>query len=94
MCDVVNPPTPCPVDPQNAPTTYTNHKPVLYLDGTFDGKSHVIKNFTYIDENKDYLGVVGYLYKGANIKNLGVENVFLVGNSYVGGLAQATKLFV
>ena len=48
------------------------------FDGNFDGKNHTIKNLTvapYADGNK-YLcgGLFGYIYGGATIKNLVIEN--------------------
>ncbi|MCF7958348.1 MAG: SBBP repeat-containing protein [Phycisphaerae bacterium] len=60
--------------------------------GIFDGKGHVIRNLT-IDTagvNNDYLGLFGEIYgSNAEVKNLGMENMTLIGgdtSNYLGGL--------
>ncbi len=55
------------------------------FNGTFDGNGFVIKNLT-ISRSSDYVGLFGYTGSSAVIKNLGVENVAVIGKQYVGGL--------
>ena len=54
--------------------------------GSFDGNGHVIKNVTIDNEAKGYQGLFGHTGQDAVIKNVGVENCSVTGNSYVGGL--------
>ena len=58
--------------------------------GDFDGAGHKITNLTIISSaGKDYLGLFGYI-DGGEIKNLGLENVRVIGgngSSCLGGLA-------
>jgi len=54
--------------------------------GTFDGNRHVIRNLTFTTAaSVNCVGVFGYT-QNATIRNLGVENVTMEGNYYVGGL--------
>ena len=57
-----------------------------YFTGIFDGNGHVISNLTYSASSKDYVGLFGYVFSGGQILNLGVENMNITGNDYVGGL--------
>jgi len=53
--------------------------------GVFAGRGHVISNLMIVGES--YLGMFGQLRSGAEVKNLGVVDVFVTGKgSYVGGL--------
>jgi hypothetical protein len=53
--------------------------------GVFDGNGHVISNMTI--EGKGYLGMFGNLASEAEVKELGVKNVRIVGSGrYVGAL--------
>jgi hypothetical protein len=54
--------------------------------GVFDGNSHIISNLTIIASTKDYIGVFGYVGSGGKLRNLCIENAYVIGNSYVGGL--------
>ncbi len=54
--------------------------------GVFDGNDHVISNLTLAGE--DYLGMFGRLERGAEVRNLGVVDVNIVGSgSFIGALA-------
>ncbi|MBR3790837.1 MAG: hypothetical protein IKK20_03430, partial [Clostridia bacterium] len=61
-----------------------------YFAGTFDGQGYTISNLTITTasngNNANYMGLFGYVYTGATIKNLNVA-VTATGGSYVGGLA-------
>jgi hypothetical protein len=53
--------------------------------GVFDGNSHIISNL--VIEGVRYLGLFSRLESGAEVKNLGVVDVNVIGSSsYVGGL--------
>jgi hypothetical protein len=60
---------------------------------SFDGKGYKIFNL-YINRpstdinrpSTDYVGLFGYVGSGGVVKNVGLESVNVVGNSYVGGL--------
>jgi hypothetical protein len=56
-----------------------------YFSGTFDGNGHVIRNLTCTRAGVDCIAVFGYTAY-APIKNLGLENVNMTGNNYIGGL--------
>ena len=56
--------------------------------GVFDGNGNVISNMTITASAQDYIGLFGQVGgSGGHIRNLGVENVNVIGNGYVGGLA-------
>ena len=54
--------------------------------GVFDGNYNIISNAVSNQSGSDYIGVFGYVGSGGQIRNLGVENVNITGNNYVGGL--------
>ena len=55
--------------------------------GSFDGKGHVIKNWTYTStDSSEQVGFFGDLNWGASVSNLGLENVNLSGAGNVGGI--------
>jgi hypothetical protein len=54
--------------------------------GEFDGNSHKITNFTINGGSNDCLGLFGGI-NGGSVKNLGLENCSVSGDSYVGSLA-------
>lgn len=53
--------------------------------GDYDGDNHTIDGLTINRSVTEYIGFFGHV-QSANIKNLGVTNVSITGNSYVGGL--------
>ncbi|WP_206193422.1 GLUG motif-containing protein, partial [Aliarcobacter cryaerophilus] len=59
---------------------YTNH-----FKGTFDGLGYTISNLNIDKSGADYQGLFGFT-SGATIKNIGLENVNITGNSRVGVL--------
>jgi hypothetical protein len=61
----------------------------ISFTGVFDGNNHAISNLSIVGEN--YVGLFGQLETGAEIKNLGIVNVNITGNDYVGGLAGFNK---
>ena len=52
--------------------------------GHFEGGGHVISNLTV--DGEDFIGLFGYIGINSQIKNLGLENISITGNDYVGGL--------
>ncbi|MHC4694126.1 MAG: GLUG motif-containing protein [Planctomycetota bacterium] len=64
-------------DPDNKPFT-----------GFFDGNNHTISNFTHESNNKDYIGVFGYVGIGGEIKDVGMidADVDSGNGDYVGSL--------
>ncbi|MDR0505289.1 MAG: hypothetical protein LBH32_00515 [Dysgonamonadaceae bacterium] len=54
--------------------------------GTFDGKGHTVKGMNYNYPNESYIGLFKKI-DGATVKNVGVENAYLVGNEEVGAIA-------
>lgn len=58
------------------------------FEGVFDGQGHKITNFTLDTYGRYYVGLFGYI-KGAEIKNLGLEDVEVTAQdcNWVGGLA-------
>jgi hypothetical protein len=59
---------------------------IPYLAGEFNGNSHKISNLSFEFEFVSYVGLFGFLAPGGNITQVGVENVNVAGNYYVGGL--------
>ena len=56
------------------------------FSGVFDGAEHLIENLTIANnESNDYVGLFGIVHN-ATISDLGVHDVNVVGNNYVGGL--------
>ena len=53
--------------------------------GIFDGNGHEISDL-YINREADYQGLFGYIDYGVEIRNLGVVDVDVTGQDFVGGL--------
>ncbi|MBN2615960.1 MAG: VCBS repeat-containing protein, partial [Bacteroidales bacterium] len=53
--------------------------------GSYDGQGHTIDSLYINRSTENYIGLFGYL--SATVKNIGLTNVRITGNSYVGGLA-------
>ena len=70
-------------------SSYSNWDPIGSVDknfrGILDGNGYIVSNLTINRENEDNVGLLG-LATGAEIKNLGLENVDVSGNSHTGGL--------
>ena len=54
--------------------------------GTFDGKGKVIRNLMINRPRQGQVGLFGRLDSGGIVKNIGLENVNLIGRNNVGGL--------
>ncbi|WP_066083700.1 GLUG motif-containing protein [Anaerotignum neopropionicum] len=54
--------------------------------GTFDGDNHKISGLYINRGTENYIGLFGYI-KGGTVQNIGIEEVSLVGQDYVGGMA-------
>ncbi len=63
--------------------------------GTFDGQNHTVSNLTiyengsdsdYFADSDDCLGLFGVINTPAVVKNVTVDNPYIVGSSYVGGI--------
>jgi hypothetical protein len=54
--------------------------------GTFNGLGHTISNLTINRPTTDHVGLFGYIGNTAEIRNVGLTNVTITGNSNVGGL--------
>jgi hypothetical protein len=59
------------------------------FSGSFDGQENVISGIFIDKSDTDYQGLFGYLY-GATVSNLGLEDVSITGQNYVGGIAGGT----
>ncbi|MBQ2713501.1 MAG: hypothetical protein IJF22_00845, partial [Clostridia bacterium] len=60
-----------------------------YFNGNLDGQGYTISNLTVnqtTNNNDDYMGLFGYIYSGAVVKNLNVSGT-VTGVNYVGGIA-------
>jgi len=53
--------------------------------GTFDGDGYVIKGLR-TNSNENYVGLFGQVAAGSFIKNIGLENVDIIGGMFTGGL--------
>jgi|GEM_PF-2253389 len=54
--------------------------------GSFDGQNHTITGLYINRSSTNYVGLFGAVGSGAEIKNVGLENVVITGNDKVGGL--------
>lgn len=54
--------------------------------GIFDGKNHIISNANINMPDSDYVGIFGYVGSNGQINSIGLENIKINGNYYVGGL--------
>ena len=59
--------------------------PIGTYTGTFDGNNHIIDSLTINNPTQDKQGLFGDLE--GSVKSLGLENVYITGNNYVGALA-------
>ncbi len=57
---------------------------ILPFIDVFDGNGHMIRNLNISGEN--YIGLFGILAEGGFVKNLGLENVYINGDSCVGAI--------
>jgi len=54
--------------------------------GTLDGNGHVISNLFIYRMDLNHVGLFGVLDDGARVRNVGVNEAYVVGGSHVGGL--------
>ena len=54
--------------------------------GKFDGKGHKITGLYINRGSTDYVGLFGFIGPGSEVKNVGIENCYISGNGFVGGL--------
>ena len=59
---------------------------ILEFRGTFDGRNHTISGLYFNGENVNYVGLFGFLDKGACISNVGVIDSYFIGRYRVGGI--------
>ncbi|OHB57484.1 MAG: hypothetical protein A2Y07_11860 [Planctomycetes bacterium GWF2_50_10] len=63
-----------------------DHQGAVY-DGNFDGNGHKITGLTILAGSGDYIGLFAMIGFAGVVKNLGLENISITGDSLVGGLA-------
>jgi len=63
---------------------------ITNFSGTYDGNWHTISGLFINRINSDYIGMFGSTTSAATIKNLGLLNVNVTGNLFVGGLVGVT----
>jgi hypothetical protein len=78
------------IDLNDVPITPVGNSTNLFT-GVFDGNDNVIRNADVNMPDCNYVGLFGYL--AGTIKNLGVEDVSIVGRDYVGGLVGYNGFF-
>ena len=54
--------------------------------GTFDGNGYTISNLTIDRPNENYVGLFGAVGSGGTVENIGIENVTVTGDGWVGSL--------
>ena len=59
----------------------------IYFYGSFDGEDRTITNLTIERPNDNYQGLFGILFAGSMVRRVGLLNVRVNGNFYVGGIA-------
>lgn len=60
---------------------------IPYFRAEFDGNGHTISNIVINQPSTQYVGFIARTQPGAVIKNLGLVNIDITGNTYVGGIA-------
>lgn len=63
--------------------------PIARFEGSLDGQNHYIRNLSYNDKDRDNVALFAE-FGGTFIKNLGFENLNLVGNANVAAVAGKT----
>ncbi len=58
-----------------------------FFEGVFEGNTHVLRRVLIDQPDRDYAGLFGCVGESGVIRNLGVEDIIVTGNRYVGGLA-------
>ncbi len=59
----------------------------VMFEGTFDGGGHTIKNLTVYNEISYYTGLFACVGKTGVVCNLTLENAYICGSNYIGGIA-------
>ena len=59
--------------------------PIPFFNGTFDGRSHTISNLTIRGDN--YLGLFGKILPNGVVRNLTIQDAYIIGYKYIGALA-------
>ncbi len=59
--------------------------------GSFDGNGYQIKDININRPLEDYVGLFGYTEVGSVIDNAGIENIYIEGNNYTGGISGYNK---
>ncbi len=62
----------------------------IAFSGIFDGDNYVVSNLSINLPNQSYVGLFG-ITRGAQIKQLGLENINVTGSSYVGGMIGSSQ---
>ncbi|AZO95289.1 GLUG motif-containing protein [Halocella sp. SP3-1] len=69
---------------------YSNFDPIGDFDnpfeGTYDGAEYSISNLTINKQDESYIGLFGDT-REVEIKNINLENIYVTGEDYVGGIA-------
>ena len=68
----------------SAYSTGAGWMPIGNFKGTFDGNGYVISNLYINRPDRNYVGLFGST--DGTVKNIGVENINIIGKDYVGGL--------
>lgn len=55
--------------------------------GTFDGQGHVVSGLFYNDSNKQFAGLFGCVHEDGKVLNVGVEDSYIRGSLFVGGIS-------
>ena len=63
-----------------------NWLPISYFSGTFEGNGNTISNLKINRPNTDHVGLFGAVLYQSRITNIGLLNVNVQGDNYVGGL--------
>ncbi|MDU1314098.1 MAG: dockerin type I domain-containing protein [Clostridium septicum] len=65
-----------------------NFLPIEKFDGNLDGQGYTIKNIKINRPTEEAFGIFGYISNKAVVKNINFENVNIVGNRMIGGVAE------
>lgn len=73
--------------------TGVEYTPVPYFTGSIDGQGHYIRNLTFNNSERDNAALVAE-FAGSYIKNLGFENLYIVGSANAAAVAGKTSAAV
>ncbi len=68
--------------------------PISTFNGNFDGQNHKINNLFINRSEIEFIGLFGKISSGSKINRLGLVDIEILGDSYVGGIAGRNQGYI